>query len=134
MEKLRRKKKEYKAILRKQVEGVKEIRVRAKQYEHRLGLDKLPERDIESLEAIYLLALDKTKQAKARLKVDIAIGRLKEKLKEYISEEEVNEMVETAVSGSATPASEVPETQVPEPEPLEVLESPWSLSSLSYMS
>jgi predicted RNA-binding protein (virulence factor B family) len=86
------------------------------------------------LEGTFLLALDKAKQVKAKLKVDAVVEKLKEKLRAHISEEEVNALVQAADDGAVTPASELPESQVPEPESLEVLESPWSYSAFSETS
>lgn len=113
---------------------MREIRTRVNQYEHHLGFDRLPECELECLEGTFLLALDKAKQVKAKLKVDAVVEKLKEKLRVHISEEEVNALVQAADDGAVTPASELPESQVPEPESLEVLESPWSYSAFSETS
>lgn len=134
MDHLRTQKKELKSELRKQTETVREIRSRVNQYEHHLGFDRLPESELECLEATFLLALDKAKQAKARLKVDATVEKLKERLKVYISEKEVDALVQDAESRAESPGSEMPELQVPEPESLEVLESPWGSSAFSETS
>lgn len=113
---------------------MREIRSRVNQYEHHLGFDRLPESELECLEATFLLALDKAKQAKARLKVEAVVEKLKERLRVHISEEEVEALVQEAESRAGSPGSETPESQVPEPESLEVLESPWGSSAFSETS
>lgn len=134
MDHLRTQKKELKSEVRRQTETVREIRCRVNQYEHHLGFDRLPESELECLEATFLLALDKAKQAKARLKVDATVEKLKERLRVHISGEEVDALVRDAENRAESPGSEMPELQVPEPESLEVLESPWGSSAFSETS